>query len=51
MKSQNYVRGSRKCDLCSCEKLLIARADPNVLLNKGDKLVLKCWHRNKFIIQ
>ena len=34
MKSQKYVCGSRKCDLCICEKLLISRADPNVLLNK-----------------
>ena len=30
MKSQKHVCGSRKCDLCVCEKLLIARADPNV---------------------
>ena len=30
MKSHKYVCGSRKCDLCICEKLLIARGDPNV---------------------
>ena len=30
MKSQKCVCGSRKCDLCICEKLLISRADPNV---------------------
>ena len=34
MKSQKYVCGSRKCDLCICEKLFISRADPNVLLHK-----------------
>ena len=51
MKSHKYVCGSRKCDLCICEKLLIARADPNVLLNKRDKLVSKCWQRNKYILK
>ena len=39
MKSHKYICGSRKCDLCICEKLLIARGDPYVLLNKRDELV------------
>ena len=39
MKSQKYVCGSRKCDLCKCEKLLILRADQNVLLNEHDEFV------------
>ena len=30
--SQKNVCGSRKCNLCICEKLDIARADPNVIL-------------------
>ena len=51
MKSQKYVCGSRKCDLCICEKLLISRADPDVLLNKRDELVSKCRHRNKFTLK
>ena len=51
MEAQKYVCGSRKCDLCICEKLLIARADPNVLLNKRDELVSKCRHRNKFTLK
>ena len=41
MKSQNYVCGSRKCDLCTCVKVLIARADLNVFLNKPDDLILR----------
>ena len=45
MKSQKYVCASRKCDLCIFERLLIARTDPNVLLNKRDELVLKCQYR------
>ena len=51
MKAQKYVCGSRKCDLCICGKLLIARADPNVLLNKRDELVSKICHRNKFTLK
>ena len=52
MKSQKYVCGLRKRDLCIYEKLLIARADPNVLLNnKRDELVSKCWHKNKFTLR
>ena len=51
MKSHKYVCGSRKCDLCICEKLLIARGDPYVLLNKHDKLVSKCRHRNIFTLK
>ena len=51
MKSHKYVCGSRKCDQCICEKVLIARADPNVLLNKRDELVSKCRHRNKFTLK
>ena len=51
MKSHKYVCGSRKCDLCICEKLLIARGDPYVLLNKRDELVSKCRHTNKFTLK
>ena len=48
MNSQKYVCGSRKRDLCICEKLLISRADLNVLLNKRDELVSKYRHRIDF---
>ena len=51
MKAQKIVCGSRKCDLCIYEKLLIARADSNVLLNKCDELVSKFWHRSKFTLK
>ena len=42
MNLQKYVCGSRKCDFCIFDKLLISRADPNVFLNKRDEIVLKC---------
>ena len=51
IKSQKCVCGSRKCDLCICENLLIATADPNVLLNKRDEFVSICRHRNKFTLK
>ena len=52
MKSHKYACGSRKCDLCICKtQILIARADPKVLLNKRDELVSKCRHRNKFTLK
>ena len=51
VKSQKYICGFRKCDLCIYEKLLISRADPNVLLNKRDELVPKCRHKNKFTLK
>ena len=39
MKTHPYICGMRKCDLCLCEKLLIARANSASFLNKRDKLV------------
>ena len=34
-----YICGSRRCDLCLTEKLLIAKADPKTLLNKRFEIV------------
>ena len=44
MKAHPYICGTRKCDLCLCEKLMIARANSANLLNKRDELVSKCLH-------
>ena len=51
MKSQKYGCGSRKCDLCICDKLLIGIADPDVLLNKRDELVSKCRHNKQIYFE
>ena len=51
MKAHPYIRGTRKCDICLCEKLLIARANSASLLNKRDELVSKCRHMNKFTLK
>ena len=49
-KSHPYTCGTRKCDLCLSEKLLIAQGNPAKLLNKRDELISKCRHRNKFTL-
>ena len=49
-KAHPYVCGSRKCDLCLSEKVLIAQGDPEVMLNKRDELISKCRHRNKYTL-
>ena len=51
IKSEKYVCRSPKWDLCICQKLVIARADLNVLLNKRDELVSKCRQRNKLTLK
>ena len=43
-----YRCGTRKCDLCLSEKLVIATADPSTMLNKRSELISKCRHRNKY---
>ena len=45
-----YKCGTRKCDLCPTEKMIIALADPKVLLNKRTELISECRHRSKFIL-
>ena len=43
-------KSSTRCDLCLTGKMIIALADPKVLLNKRTKLISKCEHRSKFIL-
>ena len=49
--SSPYRAGTRRCDLCLTEKLIIAKADPNSLLNSRAELVSKCRHANKFSLK
>ena len=42
-----YICGSKRCDLCLTEKLLIAKADLRALLNKRSEIVSKCHHCSK----
>ena len=43
-----YKCGSRRCDLCLTEKLMIAMADSSSLFNKRSEIVSTCRHRKKF---
>ena len=43
-----YKCGTRRCDLCLTEKMIIALTDPNISLNRRSKLVSTCRHRAKF---
>ena len=45
-----YKCGTRNCDLCLTENMIIARSDPKKLLNKQTELASKCRHRNKFLL-
>ena len=43
-----YKCGTRRCDLCLTEKMLIARSRHKGLLNSRSEIVSKCRHRNKY---
>jgi len=43
-----YRCGSRRCDVCLTEKMIIALADPTSTLNKRAEIVSTCRHRAKF---
>ena len=45
-----YRAGSKKCDLCLSEKLLIMKEEYNII-NERDELVSKCRHANKFLLK
>ena len=51
VKVHPYICGTRKCDLCLSDKLMIAKANSASLLNKRDELVSKCRHMNKFTLK
>ena len=50
-KARTYEAGSSKCDLCLTEKLAIALADKNGLLNRRSEIISKCRHKNKFMLK
>ena len=46
-KAPAYRCGTRRCDLCTTEKMLIAMAD-DTCINKRDEFVSRCRHRQKY---
>ena len=49
-RAQPYKCGSRRCDLCLSEKVIIGRSRNPCMLNKRTELLAKCRHRNKFLL-
>ena len=50
-RAQPYNNSSKRCDLCSTEKLYIIKHSNNNILNKRSEMVSKCRHENKFYLQ
>ena len=49
--ASRYKCGTRRYNLRLTEKMIIAVAEPKVLLNKRTELISKCPHRSKFILK
>ena len=49
-RAQPYKCGSRRCDLCLTEKVIIARCSHPGMINKRTELLAKCRHRNKYLL-
>ena len=50
-KAYTYKGGARRCDLCLTEKLVIAMADPEKILNSRNELKSKCRHKWKYTLR
>ena len=47
-RASPYKCGTRRCDICLSEKMVIALADPLSTLNKRAEIISTCRHRAKF---
>ena len=47
-QAHKYKCGTRRCDLCLTEKLVIALADKSTMLNKRSEIISACLHRTKY---
>ena len=47
-QAHKYKCGTRRCDLCLSEKLVIALADKSTMLNKRSETISACPHRTKY---
>ena len=50
IRAAPYKCGTKKCNLCLTEKVMIARSNHKGLLNKRTELMNKCRHKNKHLI-
>ena len=51
LKAQPYVGGSKRCDLCLSEKMIIARSTHPGMINSRSEILSKCRHTNNFILK
>ena len=49
-RAQSYKCGTRLCNLCLAEKVIIARSTNPRMINKRSEIMNKCRHRNKFLL-
>ena len=49
-KASPYTPAARRCALCIEEKVMIAKGEEGVSLNKKSEIAGKCRHRNKFLL-
>ena len=49
-RAKPYSNVSKRCDLCTTEKLKIGDQYKSVSLNNRSELVSKCRHKNKYIL-
>ena len=49
-RAPSYTPISEKCYLCLTEKLRIMQADQNIYLNHRSELLVKCRHRNRWLL-
>ena len=50
-RARPYSNITKRCDLCTTEKLMIINSKPNELLNKRSELISKCRHENKYYLR
>ena len=49
-RSNPYINGLKRCNLCTTEKLHIINSDCEKIINKRSELISKCRHENKFYL-
>ena len=49
-RAQAYKCGTRLCNLCLAEKVIIARSTNPRMINKRSEIMNKCRHRNKYLL-
>ena len=50
-RARPYSNITKRCDLCTTEKVMIINSKPDELLNKRSELISKCRHENKFYLR